>query len=265
MDVGSRGHGIPDEQREIVERLRSQVFAVQKHFDLAEHSALILAESLGDDDSSVASAVDNTSAAHGFSILQIQLYRLLMIDLSAGVLDTDCRTGSVWVILEELKRDTKAIDAIRAYYSDPTCLHITFVGEGLDPDFMEQQKEREIKKSVEESIQSINKQWAKIQEDFEYRSILETDAAKRVLWARNKTAAHIERTEVGIVALEDDPPYGKGKLTWDEPIRFLAAVRPFVYDVYLLITANNWGDDHTDISRFYARHFGTDSRTEILI
>ena len=104
MDVDSRGRGIPDEQRKIVEGLRSQAFAVQRHFQLAENSGLILAESLGDDDSSVASAVNDTYEAHAFSILQTQLYRLLIVDLSAGVLDNNPRTGSVRAILKELRR-----------------------------------------------------------------------------------------------------------------------------------------------------------------
>ena len=252
IDIDSRGHRIPDDQSEIVERLRSQAFAVQKHFDLAEHSALILAESLGDEESSVASAVNDTYEAHAFKILQTQLYRLLIVDLFAGVLDNNPRTGSVWAILKELKRDTTALDAIRAYYTDPTCLHVTVVGEGIDADFLEKQKVRAVKQSVQDSLQSINDQWARIEKD---SSILNTDAAKWMLWARHKTTAHIERTETGIVALEDEPPHGEGKLTRDEPIKFLAAVRPFVYDVYSLITANNWSDDHTNISRFYAKAF----------
>lgn len=252
MDVDSRGRGIPDEQRKIVERLRSQAFAVQRHFQLAENSALILAESLGDDDSSVASAVDDTYEAHAFSILQAQLYRLLIVDLSAGVLDNNPRTGSVRAILKELRRDTTALDALRAYYSDPTCLHVTVVGEGIDDEFKEKQKKRAIKQSVQDSLQSMNDSWARIVKD---SSVLNTDAAKRMLWARHKTTAHIERTETGVVAPEDDPPFGEGKLTWDEPIKFFAEVRPFVYDVYSLITANHWGDDHTDISRFYAKAF----------
>ena len=252
IDVDRRGHGIPDEQREIVERLRSQAFAVQKHFQLAENSALILAESLGDDENSVASAVNDTYEAHAFRILQTQLYRLLIVDLSAGVLDNNPRTGSVRAILKELRRDTTALDALRAYYSDPTCLHVTVVGEGIDDKFREKQKERAIKQSVQDSLQSMNDQWARIEKD---SSVLNTDAAKRMLWARHKTTAHIERTDTGVVALEDDPPFGEGKLTWDEPIKFFAAVRPFVYDVYSLITANSWGDDHTKISRFYAKAF----------
>lgn len=252
MDIDTRGDGIPDEQRKIVERLRGQAFAVQKHFQLAENSALILEEALGDDESSVGTVVDQTFEAHAFLTLRTQLFRLLIVDLSAGVLDKNPSTGSVRAILKELRREPATLDALRAYYSDPTCLHVTVVGEGIDAEFLERQKVRAIKQSTQDSLQSMNDQWARIQED---SSILNTDAAKRMLWARHKTTAHIERTETGVVALEDDPPYGEGKLTWDEPIKFFAAVRPFVYDVYSLITANHWGDDHTDISRFYAKAF----------
>ena len=252
VDVESRGQNIPDEQRDLAERLRNQAFAVQRHFQLAENSALIFAESLGDDENSVASAVNQTYEAHAFSILQTQLYRLLIVDLSASVLDEIPRTGSVRAILKELRRDTKALDALRAYYSDPTCLHVTVVGEGLDEEFLEKQKQRAIEQSTQESIQSINDQWARIDKGSE---ILSTDAAKRMVWARNKTTAHLERTENGVVALEDDPPHGEGKLTWDEPFKFLETVRSYVYDVYSLITGNHWGDDHTVISRFYAKAF----------
>jgi hypothetical protein len=252
MDVDSRGHGIPEEQRKIVERLRSQAFAVQKHFQLAENSALILAESLSDDDNSVAEAVDQTYEAHAFLTLQTQLFRLLIIDLSAGVLDENPRTGSVRAILKELRRDPATLDALRAYYCDTSCLHVTIEGEGLDAETVERLKVQAIERSTQESLQSMNDQWARIQKD---SRILDTDAAERMIWARHKTTAHLERTETGVVALEDGPPFGEGKLTWDEPIKFFAAVRPFAYDVYSLITANNWGDDHTDISRFYAKAF----------
>lgn len=252
LDVDSRGHGTPDDQREIVERLRRQAFAVQKHFQLAENSALILAESLGDDENSVASAVDQTYEAHAFLTLRMQLFRLLVVDLSAAVLDRHPRTGSVRAILKELRREPDTLDALRAYYSDPTCLHVTIEGEGLDAETVERLKVQAIERSSEESLQAMNAQWERIDKE---SGVLNNDAAKRILWARHKTTAHIERTETGVVALEDDPPFGEGKLKWDDPIRFLAEIRPYVYDVYALITANHWGDDHTVISRFYARAF----------
>ena len=252
IDIGRRGQGIPDGQREIVERLRGQAFAVQKHFDLAEHSALILEQTLGDEEGGVASAIDDTYEAHAFAIMRTQLYRLLIVDLSACVLDMNPRTGSVRSILKELRRDTQTLDAIRAYYSDPTCLEVSVEGKGVDANFLERQRVKAIERSSQESIQSINNQWARIDKE---SSILSTDGAKRMIWARHTATAHLERTETGIVALEDDPPHGTGKLTWDEPIRFFESVRPLVYDVYSLITATHWDKKHTDISRFYAKAF----------
>ena len=252
LDVETRGHGIPDGQRQLVERLRRQAFAVQKHFQLAENSALILDESLGDDESSVASAVDHTYEAHAFLTLRTQLFRLLVVDLSAAVLDKDPRTGSVQAILKELRRESEMLDALRSYYADTSCLHVTVEGKGLDPEMLERLKRQAIQRSSEESMQTMDAQWERIDKGSE---ILNTDSAKRILWARHKTTAHIERTETGVVALDDEPPHGEGKMTWDEPIRFLAEVRPYVYDVYALITANHWGDDHTVISRFYAKAF----------
>jgi hypothetical protein len=178
--------------------------------------------------------------------------RLLVIDLSAAVLDPNPRTGSVKAILKELGRDTATLDALRAYYSDKSCLHVTIEGKGLDAETVKRLKDQAIQRSSDDSLQAMNAQWERIDKG---SNILDTAAAKRILWARHKTTAHIERTGTGVVALEDDPPFGEGKLTWDEPIRFLAEVRPYVYDVYALITANHWGDDHTDISRFYAKAF----------
>ena len=109
-----------------------------------------------------------------------------------------------------------------------------------------------ILRSSQESANAIDREWAKIDKA---SAILSADDAKRILWARHKATAHIERTDTGVVALEDDPPYGKGKMTWDEPIRFFQSVRPLVYDVYYLITATSWDKRHTDISRFYASAF----------
>ena len=60
MDTDQRGQGIPADKRKTVERLRSQAFAMQKHFDLTEHSALILGQCLGTADGSVAEAVNDT-------------------------------------------------------------------------------------------------------------------------------------------------------------------------------------------------------------
>ncbi len=229
MDTDRRGQGIPANQRTVVKRLRSQAFAMQRHFDLAEHSALILEQSLGSEDGSIAESVNNTFEAHAFSILQTQLYRLLIVDVSACVLDKNPITGSVRAILKELRRDSIAMDALRAYYSDRTCLKATVEGTNLNAATIERRTAEAIEKSVQESIDSIDRTWAGIDKD---SSILNNDQAKRILWARHKTTAHIERTDTGVVALEDVPPYGTGSLTWNEPILFFESVRSLVYDVY---------------------------------
>ena len=168
------------------------------------------------------------------------------------MLDKNPTTGSVRAILKELRRDPTALDALRAYYSDPTCLEVAVDGKGLEEGFIERCKAEAIDRSSRESAQAIDREWAKLDKE---SAILHADSAKRILWARHKATAHIERTETGVVALEDDPPYGKEKLTWAEPIRFFETVRPLVYDVYYLITATRWTKRHTDISRFYAAAF----------
>lgn len=252
VDVNKRGSGLPEEQRKLAERLRSQVFAVQKHFDLAEHSALILEQMLGTEEGSVGEVVDNTFEAHAFSILRTQLYRLMIVDLWASVLDKDPRTGSVRSILKELRRSDDALNAIRAYYSDPACFSAKVEGEGLDEDKAAKLEAEAIEKSTRENAASIDNQWAKIEKE---SPILNSVEAKRIIWARHKATAHIERTDTGIVALEDDPPYGDGKMTWNEPIHFFESVRPLVYEVYSLLSATHWDKRHTDISRFYASAF----------
>jgi hypothetical protein len=85
-------------------------------------------------------------------------------------------------------------------------------------------------------------------------AILGTDEAKRMCWARVKAVAHLDKTDSGIVALDDAPPFGAGKLTWDEPVRFLSTVAPYVYDVFCLITATLWANAD-DVNLFHVRTF----------
>ena len=73
-------------------------------------------------------------------------------------------------------------------------------------------------------------------------------------WARVKAIAHLERTDTGIVGLDGTPPVGKGKLTYGEPVKFLATVRPYVYDVFNLITSTSWSESER-IDRFYVQAF----------
>jgi hypothetical protein len=251
MNMAERGNGIPPEQRTIVERLRKQAFAVQHQFELAEHSAVILDEMLRDDAGNVAAAIANTYEANTFARLCLQLFRLLIVDLYACVLDGDNRTGSVRSILKELRRDSAALDAIRAYYSDPTCLVASIEGESLTPEFIEREKADAIRRSTDDSIRQMDNLWQKVNKE---SAILKTDEAKRMCWVRVKAVAHLEKTDSGIVALNETPPFGTGNLTYGEPVKFLATVRPYVYDVFALITSTSWGDAEP-LDRFYVQSF----------
>jgi len=166
-------------------------------------------------------------------------------------LDGDSRTGSVRSILKELRRDSAALYAIRAYYSDPTCLVASLKGENLTPDFVDERKADAIRRSRENSIASMNNLWQQV--DLE-SVILNTDEAKRMVWARVKAVAHLEKTDSGIVALDETPPFGAGKLTYGEPVKFLASVRQYVYDVFNLIASTSWSESEP-IDRFYVQAF----------
>ena len=252
IDVNARGGGIAASQRKLVEKLRRQVFAMQRHFSLAEHTAWILEQSLSDDEDSVAVALGNTYEAHTLKILQTQLFRLLIVDLFASVLDKGRTSGSIRNIVYELGVEDGYLPALQAYYADPTALTVTIEGDDLDDVSVNRLKERTIARSVEESVRSMDKQWARIKENSD---VLYSVGARRIEWARHQATAHLRRTSSGVVALEDDPPHGEGKLTWDEPIRFLRAIRDYAYDVYALVSATIWVDDHVKISQFYAAAF----------
>lgn len=252
LDLEQRGNGIAPEHLDVAARLRKQAYELQRRFDLAEHSALILEQMLGNNKDDVGPTIDSSYEAHTFVRLRMQLFRILLVDLWACVLDKNPHTGSIRSILKELRRDTAALDALRAYYSDTTGIVVEVAGQGLDDEFIEQQKKLTLQRHIEEAVQSFDARWASVDKDL---SILQGDDAKRMIWARHKATAHFEKTATGIVALDDDPPYGKGKLTWDEPIRFLSKIRPYAYDVFLLLTANSWSDDFIKINRFYTRAF----------
>jgi hypothetical protein len=251
VDVERRGRSLPPEQLELVERLRQQAFSMQRRFEQAEQTANLLKYAL-DRDSGLSAAIDGTYEANAFSHLRYQLFRILVLDLGAVVLDADNRTGSVRSMLKELRRDPAPLAALKAYYADPLSLDVTIEGDDLDEGFLEQERQSSLERSVRESSQAIDDQWARIDDG---SGCLKDLSAQRVMWARNKAIAHAERHDDGIFALWDDPPYEGGKLRWSEPIEFLSALRPYVYHVYGLLTSTYWGDDNARISEFYARAF----------
>ncbi len=252
LNVELRGHGIPSSQRELVERLRDQAFEIQRRFATAEQSALLLDQML-DPQAGIAAAINTSYEAHAFEALKLQLFRILVVDLWACVLDPDNRSGSVRSIFEQLRRDDEsALEAVKAYYADTTCLEVTVTGPDDDSEITERRKAELIREFVEEQTQAIDREWASVDTG---SSILTGDASKRLRWARHKLIAHFDKTDNGLVAFDDDPPYGEGKLTWGEPFAFLETVRPYVYQVFLLITANHWGEDFTNLSKFYAASF----------
>ncbi len=247
--IERRGAGIPPEQRSIAERLRKQALALQVQFEMAEHSAKILEAMLAEGSDGVATAVDATYEAHTFVVLRMQLFRLLLVDLYACVLDDDTRTASVRSVLKELRRDDLALDALRAYYGDPSAIDVAIDPLPLDQTLAEQALANERQRISAELVLQIEEGWKTVDKG---SSILNTDAARRMCWARVKATAHFERTVTGLVALTDQPPWGDGPLTWREPIDFLHSVAPYVYDVIGLLSANRWTKSY---NTFYVRAF----------
>jgi len=259
FDIDRRGQGIPPCQRNAVEDLRTKAFVLQKRFDLAEQTAILLDEMLGDGDESVGKAVDNTYEAMAFARLRFQLFRLLTVDIWACILDTGKNAASVRSILKILRKKEK-MNAIRAYYTDRNAMTIKVEVYGDDEfpaEYVESEEARTIQRSVDDSLASMDAQWAEIDEA---SNLLDSVDAKRLVWARHNTTAHFRASPTGLIALDDDPvdgqgiPIGTGKLNWNEPIRYLEHVRRFVYNVFGIVTATSWpGGDA--LSRFYSKSF----------
>jgi len=249
IDINNRGKNISSDHQICAERLRAQALEVQSRLELMEQTISILSEMI-DPSTDIAKFVDNTYEGNAFIRLQFQLFRILIIDICAGILDDDNRTSSIRAILKELRRDSIALDSLKAYYADPTCLLVTVENESLDMQDIEIEKKETINRKIREDLASISKQWVEIDTDAQ---ILNGDDAKRILWARNSVVAHYEKSPAGLIALNDNPPYGIGKLTWDEPICFFGKVRPFVYQVIGLITSTSWDEPRS--SKFYAKCF----------
>lgn len=251
-DIERRGESLGTSDRAIVERLRNQAFELQRRFELAERTAILLDQML-QPESKVAEALDGTYEAHAYVWLRLQLFRILVVDLHACVLDSARGAGSVAAIVKNLKKSASPIDALRAYYADPTCLVAEVESSDLSKEEEKAECERAIQRSLAETLSSIDSQWAAIQRA--EAGLLESISAKRIRWVRNKMVAHFEQSGSGLVALDADPPAGDGKLTWSEPSQFLETIRQFVYDVFLLVTSTSWGDDAAAIDKFYAEAF----------
>lgn len=244
-----RGDNVPASYRDCVDNMSKLAKEIQRRFELAEETAFLLEEMLGSE-SGVAECVENTYEGNAFSKLRFQLFRLLIVDICAAVLDSSRASVSIRTLLKQLSRNNaSAIDALKAYYADPRCLEVTVEGEDLGENERATIRQGLIDKTCEESTRSIQSQWAEVQAD---SSILDCVGAKRVKWARDKVIAHYEKTSTALVALDDDPPHGAGKLTWIEPIQLLRRLKPFTYNVIGLITSTSWD---TGYGQFYARAF----------
>ncbi len=246
-----KGQGIPKEQLDLVKRLEGQMLEVQRRLDHAERIALLLDEMLNKD-SGLNEAIDGTYEAHIFNTLRYQLFRSLISDISAAVLDDDSRTGSIRSVLKELRRCSCALDALKAYSSETTCLDIEVSGEGLSEKDKTLEIERAKKRHHQEGLTAIEERWKEVDAGSQ---ILNTDAAKRIIWARNKVISHFDKTDEGLVGFDDIPPYGTGKFTWREPIDFMESIREYAYEVFLLVTSTGWSDDFIKANRFYVRAF----------
>lgn len=257
VNVQLRGHGIEPGQRQIVENLRSRAFDMQRHFQLAENTALLLDQSFACE---VPAAIDDTYEAHAFLSLRTQLFRVLVVDLHAAILDNRRSSTSIVKMLQQLSNKQVNLPALVAYYTDPTALTVEI--QGVPAEELERYRQREIERSTAECAESINAQWSNVRKR---ERLLDTAAARRISWARHSTA-HLTVGPNGVVALDDDPPHGEGNLTWDEPIKFLRTVRELVYDVYALVTATSWDESGVAIDTFYAQAFWdrfTNGRTEL--
>ena len=180
-------------------------------------------------------------------------FRILVVDIGACVLDMAKSAWSVASIIKELTGGTRSLDALKAYYADPNCLVAKIESGTLTSAEAEFACEHAIKRNVVESLKSLDSQWKGIKS--KRTEVLESTAAKRMKWARNKLVAHFEKSTKGIVPLDAPPPYGNGNLTWLEPVSFIDFVRPFVYGVFELVTSTSWAEDYIDMNRFYARAF----------
>lgn len=246
-----QGQNMSKENKELVNRLIAQAMELQRRFNLAEKTALILEQMLSTDNG-LNEAIDNTYEAHTFATLRMQLFRSLIVDLYAAVFDDNPRTGSVRAILKELRRDTKALDALREYHSDPDCLEIEVTGDNVSAEDITLHTETMKARHRRDAISSFDALWSKIDQN---SNILNTDEAQRIKWARVKFVAHFDKTDKGLVAIDDEPDVGEGVLKWGEPTDLLNAIHEYAYDVFLLITRTSWGNDFTSISRFYAEAF----------
>lgn len=259
FDTAQRGQGISQRQCDVVENLRAKAFALQKRFDLAEQTAILMDEMLRGDDESVGNAVDNTYEAMAFVRLQYQLFRILTVDIWACVLDTRKSAASVRSILKDLRKKEK-MDAIRAYCTDRAAMTVQVEVYGDDEypsGYFESEGDKVIQRSIDEKLASIDAQWSEIDNA---SNILDSVDAERLGWARHNTTAHFRASPTGLIALDDDPvdgqgkPIGSGKLKWDEPIHYLERVRSFVYNVFYIVTADSWSGGDA-LSRFYAQSF----------
>jgi hypothetical protein len=249
VDVENRGRGIPKELRDIASPLISQAFALQRNFEIADDSACMLSEMLRDDPDSAAVAVDRTWEGTAFVYLRRQLFRALILDLYACVLDKARGNGSLAAILQRLRTNRKAIPALRAFYSDRGAI-VAKVSGLSDPVEITRRERAEVESAAESNTRVFDSQWKDIQAS---EHLLTSVEALRLSWSRSKAIAHFERTQNGLVVLDDPPPYGTGPLRWREPLEFLDAVRPLAYNVFSLVTATSWRDG--GVPKMYARAF----------
>lgn len=252
IDTNRRGAGAPKEHRELVGRLQAQAFELQNRFDSAEQTAMLLTEML-DGESDLHESLDNTYEAFAFNTMRLQLFRALVTDICACILDTHNKSGSIRRILAEL-RDDDALNAIKAYYADTTCVNVTIssTDEDLAAKYIERRRREELRTFAAEQLKWYEAEWPKIDMG---ATILEDVAAKRLLWARTKVIAHFDKTKSGLVGFSDEPDVGEGPLLWSEPLDFIERVRPYVYSVIHFVTTNSWDESFRDLNRFYARAF----------
>jgi hypothetical protein len=247
-DAKRFGETIPPDQRDLVNRLRGQAFALQVNFNRAEDCAHVLAELIQSGEGSVEMAVDNTYEGVTVHLLREQLFRLMIVDLHAAILDASKGSGSLTALVAALQKP-KAVPAIKAYYADPAAF--TAEVEGLDdPAERAARIEEAVVNACEGNRRVVAGEWAAVKQE---KDILDSVDAERIRWARHHAIAHFKRTNYGLISLGDVPPHGNGPLQIDEPVRFIEHVRPFAYLVFSLVTANHWVQG--GIGEMYAKAF----------
>jgi hypothetical protein len=226
-------------------------------------TAQLFSETIGDAGREISSALGRSFEGNAFNVVRLQLYRLLILDTCAAFLDGDKRSGSIRAVIANLKSNQTLIDALRSYYGNPNAYEITVTRSTEGPALTEKTIESAIayermQKQLDR-IEHLDSIWLRIDAQAE---VLDSVEANRLLWARDKTIAHWEKSTdngelvlISDVPTRDGSPIGSGPLTIDEPLISLRKMLDVGYDLFELLTGVRWSLDFQRTRSFYARVF----------